>query len=264
MKKFLSSLMLLKCINSLSDTINTNTTLYYSNVQRGDSVNVNTKDWGKFAPLQGFGAYLNNREYFLDNAVINVSGIQADAIRTNGGNNVLYSNTLKIEATGLSGDAINMASSNYNSKHIDLLYVRDYAELSSKYGVTVRANNYYNEDSKSIIILPNNSIIKNTSTSANNISDSTGYAVYAGNRDKDNNNGTDINAKGRSYVFIGDNSKIESSAKKGHTVYANKGGLVQLGDKAEILATGENGYALFASTEQQSGYTDNIRPGKFI
>ncbi|MGF6906925.1 autotransporter outer membrane beta-barrel domain-containing protein [Fusobacterium sp. PH5-44] len=262
MKKLLSLLFFCNSIIALSETINTNTTLYYSNVQNGDDVNVDTNDRGKTAPLQGFGAYLNNREYILNTVTINTAGMQADAIRTNGGNNFFYANSLKIKAEGFSADAINMASNNNNTKHIDLLYVDNSAELISQSGVAVRANNYYNEDSKSIIILPDASIIKSTSTStASNTSETAGYAIFSGNRNTDYNAGVYLNAKGRSYVFVGNNAQIESNAKKGHAVYANKGGLVQLGSDATIHANGNDAYALFASTEQQGTFTDNVRPG---
>ncbi len=164
-----------------------------------------------------------------------------------------------------------MASNNSDTKYTDLLLVRESSELSSKSGVTVRVNNYFNENSKSVVILSGNSDITNTYTSnASNASDTQGYAVYAGNRDKDTNNlgirdilaGKNNNTRGKSYAFIGENSNIESNAKKGHAVYANKGGTVQLGDNVKITANGLDAYAIFASTEQQGTYTENVRPGK--
>ena len=252
-------------------TVETNNTLYYSSVSTGDDVKVTTTDPQGLAPLKGFGVYMNNGSYSLNNAEISTSGSQSDAIRTNGGSNYFYAKNLKIKATGTHADAINMASTNADAKYIDLLMVKESSELSSSSGVTVRVNNYFNENSKSVVILSGNSVITNTyASNAVNTSDTQGYAVYAGNRDKDVNNlgfmeiigGKNNNTKGKSYAFIGENSQIESNAKKGHAVYANKGGTIQLGDNAEITANGADAYAIFASTEQQGTHTDNIRPGK--
>lgn len=272
MKKDIFIIFIVQAIISLGATVETNQTLYYSSVNRGDDVKVTTTVAAKTAPLQGFGAYLNNRDYYLNNAEFTTSGSQADAVRTNGGSNYFYSNNLKITTTGSSADAINMGSNNSDTKYIDLVYIKSSADLTSKSGVTVRANNYFNKNSKAIIILPNDSIVKNTYTStAINNTESQGYAVYAGNRDKDITNlsitywlinGKNNNTKGKAFVFVGNNAKIGSNAKRGHAVYANKGGVVQLGDNAEITANGIDAYAIFASTEQQGTHTDNIRPGK--
>lgn len=264
-------LFVLKAMIALGASIETNNTLYYSNVSNGDDVKVTTTDAQGTAPLKGFGVYMNNRTYHLNNAEVNTSGSQSDAIRTNGGNNYFNANNLKIDAVGTHADAVNMASTNSNIKYTDLLLVKNSSILNSKSGVAVRANNYFNENSKTVVILSGASIINNTYTSnASNTTDTQGYAVYAGNRNTDTNNlgtfdilsGKNNNTKGKAYVFIGDNSQIKSSAVKGHSVYANKGGTIQLGNNAEIYAYGKDAYAIFASTEQQGTYTDNIRPGK--
>ena len=189
MKKNISLLHLMASLVSLGATINTNNTLYYSTVSNGDDVNVTTTDPQGTAPLKGFGIYMNNASYSLNNVVVKTSGSQADAIRTNGGNNYFYANNLEITATGSSADAINMASSNQNVKYTDLFFIKGNSELVSGSGVGARANNYFNENSKSIILLSGASNITSTytATATNNI-DTQGYAVYAGNRDKDINN----------------------------------------------------------------------------
>ena len=262
---------LLSTTTAIGATVETDNTLYYSNVSKDDDVKVTTKDPQGLAPLKGYGVYLNNGSYSLNNVEVSTSGSQSDAIRTNGGSSYFYARNLKINASGTHADAINMASNNSDTKYTDLLLVRESSELSSKSGVTVRVNNYFNENSKSVVILSGNSDITNTYTSnASNASDTQGYAVYAGNRDKDTNNlgirdilaGKNNNTRGKSYAFIGENSNIESNAKKGHAVYANKGGTVQLGDNVKITANGLDAYAIFASTEQQGTYTENVRPGK--
>ena len=264
MKKLMSLLFVLKCINALASTVTTNNTLYYSAVNRGDNVDVNTNQNASLTPLQGYGAYLVNGEYYLNLSKIITRGSTADAIRTNGGNNVFYTNELEISVTGSSADAVNLAANQYDTKYISLLYVKDQAKLTSGDGVTVRANNFVHADSKAIAMLPNNSILKNTMTgTASNSFDSKGYTVYAGNRDNDYYGFLNyLNTKGNAFVFVGDNSQIESNAKNGHAVYANKGGLIHLGDKTQIVTNGQDAYAIFASTERQASFSDNIRPGK--
>ncbi|MGO3859286.1 MAG: hypothetical protein ACTJHL_08555, partial [Neisseriaceae bacterium] len=97
-----------------------------------------------------------------------------------------------------------------------------------------------------------------------------GYAVYAGNRDEDISGfgtldwllkGHRNNNKGRSYVFIGDNAVISSAGQssanqQGAAVYANKGGLIQLGNNVTVTAP-EGAYHLYASTEKQNIGTNN-------
>ena len=51
-------------------TVETNNTLYYSSVSTGDDVKVTTTDPQSLAPLKGFGVYMNNRSYSLNNAEI--------------------------------------------------------------------------------------------------------------------------------------------------------------------------------------------------
>jgi autotransporter family porin len=270
-KRFGLVSFLLSTATTMGATVETDNTLYYSSVSKGDDVKITTKDAQSLAPLKGYGIYLNNGSYSLNNVEISTSGSQSDAIRTNGGSSYIYAKNLKVSASGTHADAINMASSNADSRYTDLLLVQGNSELTSKSGVTVRVNNYFNENSKSVVILSGSSDITNTyALNATNASDTQGYAVYAGNRNKDTNNlgikdilaGKNNNTKGKSYVFIGENSKIESNAKKGHAVYANKGGTIQLGDNVEITANGLDAYAIFASTEQQGTYVDNVRPGK--
>ncbi len=262
---------LLSATPVLGAAVETDNTLYYTSVSDGDDVKVTTKDPQGLTPLKGYGVYLNNGSYSLNNVEVSTSGSQSDAIRTNGGSNYFYARNLKINASGTHADAINMASNNSDTKYTDLLLIKESSELNSKSGVTVRVNNYFNENSKSVVILSGNSDISNTYTlNASNASDTQGYAVYAGNRDKDTNNlgirdilaGKNNNTRGKSYAFIGENSNIESNAKKGHAVYANKGGTVQLGDNVKITANGLDAYAIFASTEQQGTYIENVRPGK--
>lgn len=247
-------------------------TLYYFSTTGFDKITVNTTASYATSPLQGFGVYMHVNgvnKYNLKEIVLNTTGSGADAIRTNSEAVFFYADKLTISATGSSSDGINIAS-DYNNNYDNLVYVGGYANIGVRQGVAVRANNFQNAGANSVIVLPGNSIIKVTGTgTASNSSDSVGYAVYAGNRDRDTNGlglsailqGQNNNTLGNSYVFVGNNSTIETSTRNGHAVYANKGGLVQLGDGASITTTGLGAYALYASTEQQGTYTNNVRPG---
>ncbi|WP_420107852.1 autotransporter outer membrane beta-barrel domain-containing protein [Kluyvera genomosp. 2] len=237
-----------------------------------DTVNITVSGSGTVQPLAGFGAYLQTNganTYLLNNVTISTTGSAADAIRGNSEAIYFRAKNLTITTTGSSADGINVAS-DFNNNYDSLVYVTESANISVKDGVAVRANNFQNAGANSIIILAGSNVIKVTGTgSASNTSDSKGYAVYAGNRNTDTNGigimdilkGKNNNTLGNSYVFIGKNSEISTATSAGHAVYANKGGLIQLGDGVDISTTGANAYAIYASTEQQGTYTDNVRPG---
>lgn len=256
-------------------TLDYNNVLYYYNgvpLSSYDQVNVTTSASGGTSTLAGFGVYLHTNGMnspVLNDITIKTSGSAADAIRGNSEAVYFKAKNLTIEATGSSADGINVAS-DFNNNYDSLVYVSESTNISVKDGVGVRANNFQNAGANSIIVLAGSSVIRVTGTgSASNASDSKGYAVYAGNRNKDTNGlgGMDIisgknnNTLGNSYVFIGANSEISTASKTGHAVYANKGGLIQLGDGADISTTGDSALAIYAATEQQGTYTDNVRPG---
>ncbi|HCM62885.1 MAG TPA: hypothetical protein DIT05_10130 [Morganella sp. (in: Bacteria)] len=149
-------------------------------------------------------------------------------------------------------------------------------------GIAVRANNNLGKGSQSVIVLGDGYTIRQTGKRADNSSEGDGYAVYAGNRDDDIGGfgfwdqlaGKRNNNKGDSYVFIGKDATISSVAEsKGRyrsaAVYANKGGLIQLGDNVTVSAP-SNEYYLFASAEKQNlgtnnvGDTAEVRPGTIL
>lgn len=246
--------------------------LYYcgtGDLSSYDQVNVTTTDAGGTSPLAGFGVYINGNNLTANNLTIKTSGATADAIRGNSEAIYIKVQNLTIETTGSSADGINVASDG-NNNYDSLVYVTGSANISVTDGVAVRANNFQNAGANSVIILAGSNVIKVTGTaSASNTTDSRGYAVYAGNRDRDINGiggwdalmGKNNNTLGNSYVFIGADSEISTATKAGHAVYANKGGVIQLGDGADISTTGGNAFAIYAATEQQGTYTDNVRSG---
>ncbi|MCO4161013.1 autotransporter outer membrane beta-barrel domain-containing protein [Citrobacter amalonaticus] len=261
---------------SVAQTLDFDNVLYFyggaTPLSDYDSITVTTTAQGKI-PLQGFGVYLQTSGMSaldLKDLTVKTSGSAADAIRGNSEAVFLKARNLTIETTGSSADGIN-AASDFNNNYDSLVYVTGSSNIAVKDGVAVRANNFQNASANSIIVLAGSNVIKVTGTgTATNTSDSRGYAVYAGNRDVDLNNISALdyllyqrnnNTLGNAYVFVGDDSEISTATKAGHAVYANKGGIVQLGDGADISTTGENAFAIYAATEQQGTYTDNVRPG---
>ena len=246
-----------------------NTTLYFCSYGPDDIITVTTTEEPVYTPLQGFGVYLNGGQAKVNDITINTSGDQSDAIRTNSEQTMFRANRLTIRATGYSADGINV-SSNFNNNADALVYIKDFADIQASSGIAVRANNFQNAGSNSVIILPDGTRVRQNGTGlADNQIEGLGYGVYAGNRDWDVNGlsrweiwtGKNNNTLGNAYVFMGSGADISTTMSEGHAVYANKGGLVQLGDGAKVSTTGNNAYALFASREQQGNHTDNIRPG---
>ena len=237
------------------------------------SVTITTTS-GSNAP-QYSGIYMKWNAFHLDDLTITTSGAQSDGVRGDDTASWLFANNLTVTTTGSSADGINIASNSQGGAMPSGVVISGSASISTSNasaGMGVRVNNFLRADDLSIAILPGGSTIKVTGTgtatqgSSAFSSDAYGYGVYAGNRMYDTNNiggtgtlaGGNNNTLGNSYAFIGGGSTISDSMKNGHAVYANKGGLVQLGDGVNVSATGAGGYALYAATEQQGSY-DGIR-----
>jgi autotransporter family porin len=248
---------------ALAADVNCTTTLYYCTVNPGDNVTVNTSVAQGTAPLQGYGVYLGGgASYLLNNVDITTSGAGADAIRTNDVATYFYANDLKIRASGSSADGINVAS-NTKNPYDAVVHIAGSADIESVSGVGARANNLRSTNN-SVILLPSHSTVRVTgSGDASNLTEAAGYAVYAGNRSADPNDLMGTATVGNSYVFVGADSVLSSNMDAGHVVYANKGGLVQLGDGVSATANGTGGYALYAATEKQ-GLSGASRPGSIF
>lgn len=267
-----------------------NNTLYYCGVQPGDNVFINTTQPGGISPLQGYGVYLNSSKYNLNDLTIETTGSKSDAIRSNGNHGSFFvaQGKIDITASGSGSDGINLGAkggpgSDPNKALNNTVILNGSEGHISADSVAVRANNNLGEGSESIIILGDNFTIEQTGTKVDNKQETAGYAVYAGNRDDDISGfgtmdwlfrGHRNNNKGDSYVFIGNNAVISSAGEssktqKGSAVYANKGGLIQLGDNATISAP-EGSYHLYAATEKQNIGTNNpgqvaeARPGTIL
>lgn len=186
-------------------------------------------------PLQGFGIYGNSSRYTLDELSITTKGAMADAIQANNGTNTITVNQLTISTTGSSADGINVTENAYNST----VTVGDDAIINTS-GMAVRANTSKNGGTNRIII--GNGATLNTTGAGSNGSDGNGYAVYAGNRDSGY-----ATFKGDAEVTIGDDSTISTSGKAAHAVFANRGGVINLGS-TQIKTTDANAYGIYAQT----------------
>lgn len=269
-------------------TITCDTTLYFCGSSEGDDVVVTTDKTADLAPLQGYGVYLNSSSYNLKNITITTTGAQADAIFSNGnnGSRFISAGTINIKTTGDSADGINLGTLGGAkaslSPSVNIVTFLGKNGVIEAEGIGVRANNNLGKGSQSVIVLGDGYTIRQTGKKTDNSTEGTGYAVYAGNRDEDVGGfgfwdmflGKRNNNKGDSYVIIGKDATISSSAISGlnyrsAAVYANKGGLIQLGNNVTVSApSGE--YYLFASAEKQNPGTNNandtaeVRPGTIL
>lgn len=257
-----------------SETLSTDNTLYHANgtyINDAKKIIITTSGAGKTIPLGGWGIYLGSGNYDLQEKeiVITTTGSAADAVRTNSEATFVVAKSLTIDTAGSSADGINLAS-NFNNNLDSWVNITDAADIRVKSGIAVRANNFQNGGARSVISLPQGSYIEVYGTgTASNASAGDGYAVYAGNRDRDTNalsttdilSGKNNNTLGSSYVFIGEDSIIKTATIGGYGVYANKGGFIQLGDGVNISTTGKNAMTIYAATEQQGTYATNVRSG---
>lgn len=227
-------------------TLSCNNTLYYTsgfNPNEFDTVQIVTT--GEGTPggggkaLGGFGIYGNSSQYTLNNLDITTSGSKADGIQANNGSSKITVESLNITTTGTSADGINVTRNSNNST----VTVGDNAVITTK-GMGVRANSSPNEGARNVITLGEGAQIRSSGNGSNLDLGSLGeygdgYTVYAGN--------TNSAAKGDAEVNIGDNSIIESTGARAHAVFANKGGVINLGD-TQIGAAQATSYGIYAET----------------
>ena len=194
-----------------------------------------TGSWGTSPDIQGVGIYANGGSRIAQNNVtITTNGSTADAIRTNGITTVIIPGKLVIRTEGSSGDGINATV-----RSAATVTIGDDAEIYSKGGVAVRANlsNISTTASNSITI--GTGAILKTDAAGANTSSSTGYAVYAGNRDRE----SETLPHGNATVVIGNGSQITTAGSKAYAVYANKTGQIQLGNTT-IVTTGQQAHGI--------------------
>ncbi|MDN6855789.1 autotransporter outer membrane beta-barrel domain-containing protein [Pseudomonas sp. CAN2814] len=227
-------------------TLSCGNTLYYSsgfNPNQFDTVKITTT--GEGTPggggksLGGFGIYGNSSQYTLNNLDISTSGSKADGIQANNGSSTITVESLNITTTGTSADGINVTRNSNNST----VTVGDNAVIITK-GMGVRANTSPNEGARNIITLGEGAQIKSSGNGSNLDLGSLGeygdgYTVYAGN--------TNSAAKGDAEVNISNGSIIESTGARAHAVFANKGGVINLGD-TQITTTQGTSYGIYAET----------------
>ena len=95
-----------------ADCTFTNTTVYDPGAVNSctGTITITTNQNGGFTPIQGHGLYANNSTWNLTGKTLNITttGMQADAIRTNGNATVTLGDGLTVFTSGLSSDAINL------------------------------------------------------------------------------------------------------------------------------------------------------------
>lgn len=235
------------CINELTQ---------YNPINGYDHVIVSTSADYNISGPQGFGIYINGTTWNLKNLTVSTSGKDADAIRSNGNGGVVYiTEKLVVNTTGRSSDGIN-ASDTTSAR----FYIGDNAEVTTTSGIAVRANTKNNDsNSLNLIQMGEGAIITTYGSGSNSIlTGGLGYAVYAGNMR--------TTGAGEAKVIMGNNSTITTEGSSAHAVYANRGGVIQLGHttvetKFVNSSSGKsNAHGLYAET----GSTANGNKGGII
>ncbi|MCP1623382.1 autotransporter outer membrane beta-barrel domain-containing protein [Pseudomonas nitroreducens] len=209
---------------------------YFGDTSTFDRVEIKTTEAQSFTPT-GFGIYGNSSTYTLKDLYISTTTSKSDAIQANGGTNTLTIDKLQIKTTGSSADGINVTENSRNSSVV----VGNDAIIETA-GMGVRANTSIH-GGKNTITLGTGAKISTTGMGAN-ASDGNGYAVYAGNR---STNSDKFN--GDAEVTLGDGSEISTKGLFAHAVFANRGGVINLGS-THITAGSTNAstYGIHAST----------------
>lgn len=221
-----------------------NSTIYYYN--SGDhggtalsdyaSVTINTTPDASVSPLQGWAVYGNSSTYNFNELKIETSGAKADGIVTKNGASKINIDKLTIKTNGSSADGLNVGKESNGT----VITVGDDAYIDA-WGMGVRANSSTTGTNENLITLGKNAVIISHESGSNlellGREFGTGYAVYAGN--------TNSAATGDARVVIGDNSTIVANGSSAHAVYANKGGIIELGS-TDIRAEGANAHGIYA------------------
>lgn len=177
-------------------------------------------------------------------------GSKSDGIVTKNGASNITIDKLKIRTTGSSADGINVGKESNGT----IVTVGDNADIDTK-GMGVRANSSANGAGENLIVIGKSAFITSRENGSNTEFGSyefgTGYAVYAGN--------TNSAATGEARVVLGDNSTITSLGNNAHAVYANKGGVIELGSTT-ITATGTGSHGIYAEagSKKVAGVTATV------
>ncbi len=193
----------------------------------------------------GYGIYANGSTWNINNINIKTQTMQSDAIRTDGGANINIVGKLVIHTTGYSADGIN-ASETSTAK----VKIGNDAEIYTRSGTAVRVNLSKISGTANSVEIGDNLIVETTGYGSNG-GDSLGYGIYAGNR---NTNAALLN--GNAKAVIGNNSQITTNGANAHAVYANRGGVIQLGS-TNITTNNINAYGLYAQTNTVGSLNEN-------
>lgn len=197
---------------------------------------INTTPEASISPLQGWAVYGNSSTYNFNELNIETSGAKSDGIVTKNGASKINIDKLTIKTTGSSADGLNVGKESNGT----VITVGDDAYIDA-FGMGVRANSSTTGTNENLITLGKNAVIISHEAGSNleflGRELGTGYAVYARN--------TNSAATRDARVVIGDNSTIVANGGSAHAVYANKGGIIELGS-TNIRAEGTTAHGIYA------------------
>ncbi|WP_436858254.1 autotransporter outer membrane beta-barrel domain-containing protein [Citrobacter tructae] len=179
-----------------------------------------------------YGVYYDGVFFNLNEVDISTNRKGADAFTTTSGTGDITIKKVKIHTTGASADGINVSGAGVK------FTVGDNAEIDAN-SMGVRANTASETGKENLVILGQNAHVTTHEVGANSL-DGTGYGIYAGH--------TILNAskaKGNVRVILGNGSVVSSKGNVAHAVFANKGGVIELGSTT-ISAEGNNAHGIFA------------------
>ncbi|QRG79024.1 autotransporter outer membrane beta-barrel domain-containing protein [Citrobacter sp. R56] len=239
-----------------------NTTIYhYGNPLGGagrdysgfDEVRIDTTSEGTTSGLTGWGVYIDNTGYKFKNLVINTTGKAADGIHSKNAGGKLVADNIYITATGSSSDGINIGRELQNDYSI--VEVSGNVTIDTENGMGLRANASANKDNarSSIIIHGNADIVTRGPGGAN-----TGYGIYAG-KDPAQYTGT---GKGDPDVTINGTTKIATSGRSAHAIYAGRLGEINL-NHVDVKTTGATAHGVYAYSSYEPAIV-NLGGNTFI
>lgn len=233
-------------VTGSTNTCSGNYSVYDQSHLNYDNVVINTTGDAVDSPEpEGYGVYVNSPLLAQKNLTVTTDGQDADGIVTSGTGSLTVNGKLYVNVTGSSADGIHAIDASNSS-----IIIGNEAEIYSAGGAAVRADLSRAAGESNLITIGDNAIIKSTAYYGNNNNDVVGYAVFAGNRNSENIPGA---PEGTAKIVIGDNSDIATTGSYASAVYANKGGIIQLGS-TKVTTQGEASHGILA---ESGGVTDN-------
>jgi outer membrane autotransporter protein len=214
-------------------------------IRNYEKIIISTTAEANISGPSGWAVYSAGNPMTFKDLDITTAGAKADGIVTKNGTTTINVDKLKVITSGSSADGINLGKESNNTT----ITVGNNAYIDAK-GMGVRANTSATTAGENLITVGNGATIISRDP-GNNIEFlgrelGSGYTVYAGN--------TNSSAVGNARVVIGDGSTLTSYGTNAHVVYANKGGVIELGN-TNITANANGAHGIFAEAGSKSGGT---------